>query len=176
MRADTCLGISSICIKQHACRYLIPQKTKGKKHSVFEPPSLIHTPLAFRDGLSMRVHLHGAAAVPGGESAAAVAAVVDDVLEAVHEEGDAAEADADAETEGPGAVGERTRLVGVLAREGGEAGDLGMQETVGKCEVCGKWKHRGLWAAVPQEVAIHYAESRSPGFSHNTDARVIREI
>lgn len=49
----------------------------------------------------MRMHLHGAAAMPSSESAAAVAAVVDDVLEAIHEEGDAAEADADAEAEGP---------------------------------------------------------------------------
>lgn len=49
----------------------------------------------------MRMHLHSAAPMPGRESAAAVAAVVDDVLEAVHQEGNTAKADADAETEGP---------------------------------------------------------------------------
>lgn len=58
----------------------------------------------------MCVHLHRAAPMPGRQAAAAVAAVVDDVLEAGHEEGDAAEAGAHAETEGPGTVGGRRKI------------------------------------------------------------------
>lgn len=61
-------------------------------------------------GLRVGVHLHRAAPMPGRQAAAAVAAVVDDVLEAVHEEGDAAEADAEAETEGPGTVSRRWKV------------------------------------------------------------------
>jgi len=49
--------------------------------------------------------------MPGSQSAAAVAAVVDDVLKAVHDEGDEAEAEAaDAETEGPGTIGRKTKI------------------------------------------------------------------
>ena len=51
------------------------------------------------------VNFSGAASVPGGEEHAAATALVLDVLERVHEVGNAAQAEAEAETGGPCAVG-----------------------------------------------------------------------
>lgn len=87
-------------------------RNKDPKRSLVELPQLQASKSAERGTRDLRVcmHLHRAAPMPGRQAAAAVAAVVDDVLEAVHEEGDTAEADAEAETEGPGAVGGRGKI------------------------------------------------------------------
>ena len=54
--------------------------------------------------LRVDVHLGGARAMPGSEEHAAAAALVLDVLERVHDIGNAAQADEAAETESPSAV------------------------------------------------------------------------